>query len=82
VRQAIFVHGAWRDMGVRNLDLSAFARLATQSPRGSELWIEARYRWSKAELAVQWQQYTGSTGSPYGLVPQDRRAEVVFRVSL
>jgi len=82
VRQAVFVHGAWRDLGVRNLDLAAFARLATQSPRGSELWVEARYRWSKTELAVQWQQYTGSTASPYGLVPQDRRAEVLFRVFL
>ncbi|MFS8082413.1 MAG: hypothetical protein ACMG51_03090, partial [Ginsengibacter sp.] len=81
VRRAVFVYALWRDFGLHNLDLSGFVRLDTQS-RSREQWLEARYRWSKTELALQWQQYAGSSLSVYDLVPQARRAEIVFRAYL
>ncbi|MEO7115928.1 MAG: hypothetical protein ABIZ18_08705 [Caldimonas sp.] len=81
VRQALFMYASWRDVGIRNLDLSAFVRHDAQS-RSREQWIEARYHWSRTEIALQWQQYTGSSFSVYGLVPQSRRAEALFRVFL
>ena len=81
VRQALFFYMSWRDVGVRNLDLSAFVRHDAES-NSREQWIEARYHWSKTEVALQWQQYAGASSSLYGIVPQARRAEVLFRVFL
>ena len=81
VRQALFFYLSWRDLGVRNLDLSAFVRHDADS-NSREQWIEARYHWSKTEVALQWQQYAGASSSLYGIVPQSRRAEIVLRVFL
>jgi len=81
VRRAIFLYAAWRDMVVRNFDLSAFVRHDADS-RSREQWIEAGYHWSKTEIAMRWQQYAGSSASAFGFVPLARRAEILFRVFL
>jgi hypothetical protein len=81
VRRAIFLYASWKDMVVRNFDLSAFVRHDTDS-RSREQWIEAGYHWSKTEVAMRWQQYAGSSSSAYGFVPVARRAEILFRAFL
>jgi hypothetical protein len=81
VRRAIFLYASWRDMVVRNFDLTAFVRHDANS-RSREQWIEAGYHWSKAELALRWQQYAGSSSTPFGFVPLARRAEILFRFFL
>ena len=81
VRRAIFLYGSWRDMVVRNFDLTAFVRHDANS-RSREQWIEAGYHWNKAELALRWQQYAGSSSTPFGFVPLARRAEILFRFFL
>ncbi len=80
-RRAVFVHAAWRDLGMKNFDVAAFVR-RDQETRSREQWIEARYHWQKAEIALQWQGYSGPAGSLFGAVPQPRRLEAVLRVFL
>lgn len=81
MRRALFFYASWRDMGARNLDLSAFVRREAET-RSREQWIEARYHWKKADVALQWQHYSGGPASLYGAVPQPRRVEVSLRLFL
>lgn len=81
VRQALFFYAAWRDMGIRNLDFSAFIR-RDGATRSRAQWLEARYRWGSAEVALQWQAFSGDPSSLYGAVPQPRRVEVLLRYFL
>lgn len=81
VRQATFFYATWRDMAIRNLDLSAFIR--RESVTGSRAqWIESRYRWDNVDLALRWQGYSGERKSLYGIVPQPRRVELILRYHL
>ena len=80
-RSALFMYAAWRDLGVKNFDVSAFVR-RDQETRSREQWIEARYHWQKAEIALQWQGYSGAAGSLFGAVPQPRRLEALLRFFL
>lgn len=81
VRQALFFYASWKDVLVRNLDLSAFVRRDSET-RSRAQWIEARYRWDSAEVALQWQLYSGGPTSLYGSVPQPRRIDVLLRYFL
>ncbi|MEO6408113.1 MAG: hypothetical protein ABIO45_05100 [Burkholderiaceae bacterium] len=80
-RRAVFVYAAWRDLGMKNFDVAAFVR-RDQETRSREQWIEARYHWAKAEVALQWQGYSGPSGSLFGDVPQPRRLEALLRIFL
>jgi hypothetical protein len=81
VRQAVFVSGQWQDVGIRGLDLSAFVRWDAAT-RSREQWLETRYRWSKSDVALRWQQYSGAFMSVFGSVPQSRRIDLLVRVFL
>ena len=72
---------AWQNMVVRSLDLSAFVRRDAES-HSREQWIEARYHWSKTEIAMRWQQYSGAFMSVFGSVPQSRRVDFLVRFFL
>jgi hypothetical protein len=81
VRRAWFFHATWRDLLLRRLDLSAFVlRDAETSSRAH--WFEARYRWDRADLALQWQMNSGEAGSVYGSTPQRRAVELALRFYL
>lgn len=81
LRRALFFYASWRDMVVKNLDLSAFVRHDSITHSRAQ-WIEARYRWDRAELALQWQGYSGGPSSLYGSVPQSRRLDLLLRFFL
>ncbi|MEO5696804.1 MAG: hypothetical protein ABIQ60_06665 [Burkholderiaceae bacterium] len=81
VRRALFVYASWRDMMMKNLDGSAFVRFDPET-RSRAQWLEARYHWNAAEVALQWQWYSGAPTSLYGSVPQSRRLELVLRLFL
>lgn len=81
VRNALFFYANWKDLLVRRLDVSAFLRRDSETHSRAQ-WIEARYRWDSAELALQWQLYSGSPGSVYGSVPQRRAIELALRLFL
>jgi len=42
-------------------------------------WLEARYHFQRADLALQWQVNSGKPGSEYGADPQQRAWQVVWR---
>ncbi len=73
-----FVHALWQDALINHLDLSAMLRvnLADQSRLS---WLEARYRFTRSDLALQWQVNAGRPGSEYGADPQQRAWQAVLR---
>jgi hypothetical protein len=81
VRNALFFYANWKDLLVHRLDLSAFLRRDSETHSRAQ-WIEARYRWDSAELALQWQLYSGRPDSVYGSVPQRRAIELALRFFL
>jgi hypothetical protein len=64
----VFANARWQDAMINHLDLAAFAYYdLLDSSR--QAWIEARYHWTKLDLALQWQVNSGSPGSEYGALP-------------
>jgi len=80
-RRAWFIHATWRDLLLRRLDLSGFVRRDAETSSRAQ-WLEARYRWERAEVALQWQLFSGAAGSVFGSVPQRRLVELAVRVYL
>jgi hypothetical protein len=80
-RRQWFFYATWKDLFVKRLDVSAFLRhdMETSSRAG---WLEGRYSWDRAELALQWQVFTGAPGSVYYAVPQQQTVQLVLRVYL
>ncbi|NMM38744.1 MAG: hypothetical protein HHJ09_14815 [Glaciimonas sp.] len=77
-RQALFLYANWQDAMINHLDFSAMLRFnAADHSRLS--WLEARYHWDKADLALQWQINSGNAGSEFGAVPQQRVLELLLR---
>jgi hypothetical protein len=67
-KQRLFANVRWQDAMINHLDLAAFAYYdCLDSSRQS--WVEARYHWTKLDLALQWQVNSGSPGSEYGAFP-------------
>ncbi len=80
-RREWFVYASWKDMLVRRFDMSGFVR--RDSETGSSMWwLEGRYHWERAELALQWQINAGNAGSVYYTVPQQQTLQLVLRVYL
>lgn len=77
-RNAWFIHATWNNALMPRLDLSGYVRIDTET-RSRDQWFEARYRWDDADLALQWQGFSGSPHSIYGTVPQRRAVEVAAR---
>jgi hypothetical protein len=80
-RSQWFLFASWKDVGVKRFDLSGFWRQDMQTASRA-FWLEGRYSWERAELALQWQQYAGSAGTVYYSVPQQQTVQVVLRVYL
>ena len=78
-RRGAFFYATWHDAFIRRLDLSGFVRqdLVTHS---RAQWLESRYHWDRADLALQWQLYSGGSDTVYGTVPQNRAVELSLRV--
>jgi hypothetical protein len=67
-KQRVFANARWQDAMINHLDLAAFAYYdCLDSSR--QFWVEARYHWTKLDLALQWQVNSGSPGSEYGALP-------------
>jgi opacity protein-like surface antigen len=78
-RQAVFFFGTWQDAMINRLDLSAMLRFNIDD-RSRLSWLEARYRWDRAEAALQWQFNGGHAASEFGASPQQRIVQAVARV--
>ena len=77
-RRALFVHALWKDAFVPRLDLSAFVRHDSETSSRAQ-WLEVRYRFSRADLALQWLVYSGDPGSIFGTIPQRRAIDLSLR---
>lgn len=68
-RHNAFVYARWQDAFVVRFDLSAMQRYdIDDSSRIS--WFEARYRFDRADLALQWQRNHGDASSQFGALAQ------------
>ena len=80
-RSQWFLYASWQDALVQRLDISGFLRQDMQTASRA-LWLEGRYSWERAELALQWQAYAGSPGTVYYAVPQQQTVQLILRVYL
>ncbi len=80
-RQAAYLRATWQDAFVNKLDLAAMVRVNADD-HSHLTWLEARYRWDRAELAMQWQLNSGHATSDYGALTPRRNFQVQARYFL
>ena len=80
-RSQWFAYANWKDLFVPRFELSGFLRQDMDSASRT-LWLEGRYAWQRAELALQWQQFAGAPGTVYYAVPQQGTVQLILRVYL
>jgi hypothetical protein len=77
-RHNLFFYATWTDAMVKHLDLTAMLRYdAVDSSRLQ--WFEARYHWTKVDLALQAQMNLGKPASDFGALSERRITQVVLR---
>ncbi|HEU4374220.1 MAG TPA: hypothetical protein VFS02_12060 [Telluria sp.] len=77
-RQSWFAYANWPDAMMSNLDFNAMLRQNTDD-HSRQGWIEARYHWKRTDLALQWQQQSGTPASEFGAYPQRRSLQALVR---
>lgn len=77
-RRALFVYATWQDVLVNHLDLTAMVRRNTED-HSRLSWLELRYRWTRDEVALQWQHNSGHIFSDFGAAPRRTAVEVSYR---
>jgi hypothetical protein len=78
-RHAAMLYASWQDVLINHLDLTAMVR-RNHEDRSRLAWVELRYRWTRDEIAWQWQRNTGSVFSEYGASPQLRAWQLSYRL--
>ncbi|MET3434400.1 hypothetical protein ABIC71_003909 [Herbaspirillum seropedicae] len=64
-RQALFSYVTWQDAFVRRLNMTAMMHYDL-TDHSSSTWLEARYQWTRADVALQWKTNRGASYSSYG----------------
>lgn len=78
-KQRVFVRAQWQDAFLNHLDLTSFMFFdAVDSSR--LFWVEARYHWTRVDVALLWQLNSGLAGSSYGGLPEQRIWQALARV--
>jgi hypothetical protein len=77
-RQAAFVRASWQDAFINRLDLTAVLRYNLED-HSKLSWLEARYRFDKSEIALQWVMASGDDSSDFGAMAQRRYIQALFR---
>lgn len=77
-QRAVLANLSWVDGLVRRLDWHALEDIDLED-HSRLSWIELRYRFERAELAVQWQRNSGSRLSDFGVQPQQSSLIVLAR---
>jgi hypothetical protein len=67
-RRRVFLRAFWQDALVNHLDLTSYAFFDAVD-HSRQVWVEARYHWTRLDLALQWQRNDGSPFSQYGALP-------------
>ena len=77
-RQAAFLRASWQDAFINRLDLTAMLRYNLDD-HSKLSWLEARYRFEKSEVALQWVMASGDDSSDFGAMAQRRYIQALFR---
>lgn len=62
------LYADWPDVLVSRLDLRAMVRV-NGADHSRLHWLEARYRWSQTDAAVQWHSSSGTARTDFGIAP-------------
>ena len=74
-RQGVFLMAIWRNVGMRRLDLSAFAQ--ADQGGGRQVWLELRRHYDRFDVALQLQHQGGPSWSRYGAMPESRSVQAL-----
>ncbi|WP_193098118.1 hypothetical protein [Burkholderia sp. Z1] len=74
-RHGLFVMAAWRNVGVRRLDLSGF--MQADLGGGRQYWVELRRRFDRFDVALQWLHQGGPSWSRFGAMPESTSVQVL-----
>lgn len=77
-KQRVFLRANWQDALVNHLDLTSNVFLDTVDS-SRQFWVEARYHWTRVDLALQWQLNSGQPGSDYGGLAERRIWQALAR---
>jgi hypothetical protein len=77
-RDNVFLYAVWQDALIKRLDLTAMVRYDVADHSRLQ-WLEARYHWSRVDLALQTQLNSGVAGSNYGALPDRRLWQALLR---
>ena len=77
-RNNVFVHAIWTDAMVKHFDLAAMVRYNTADHSRLQ-WLEARYHWTRVDLALQTQLNTGRPLSEFGASAERHISQVLVR---
>lgn len=77
-RHNAFLYALWQDALVKHLDLTAMVRYDALDHSRLQ-WLEARYHWSRVDVALQAQLHTGQPGSNYGAAADRRVWQALLR---
>jgi hypothetical protein len=77
-RHNVFLYAFWQDAFVKHLDLTAMVRYDAEDYSRLQ-WLEARYHWTRVDIALQTQLNTGRSLSDYGALPDRRIWQAVVR---
>lgn len=77
-RHNAFLYAVWQDALVKHLDLTAMVRYDAADHSRLQ-WLEARYHWTRVDIALQTQLNTGHPGSNYGALPERRLWQALVR---
>jgi len=80
-KQAAFVHVLWQDALIKHFDLTAMLRYDLVDDSRMQ-WLEARYHWTRVDLALQLQLNNGRPGSNYGAMSERRIGQLLVRYFL
>lgn len=75
-RQAYLVYLTQKNLGLKNLDLTAFLRV-NAGDHSQLVWAELRHHWPNFDLAFQLQRHIGSPTSEFGILPDSRIIQVL-----
>lgn len=67
-RQSVMLYASQRGGIWKGVDLTGLIRVNTHD-HSRLMWLEVRHHWQQFDLALQWQQATGSSLSEYGVMP-------------
>lgn len=74
-RHGLFLMAAWRNVGVRRLDLTGF--MQADLGGGRQYWVELRRRFDRFDVALQWLRQAGPSWSRFGAMPEATSVQVL-----